>query len=167
MGDLARMALSLRNLAGELYDSDPSRAHDLATQALDLAREVGDRRHTATALATLGWMALAEDHPNEARDLLEESLAVGLEIAYRYVVYEGLVGLAAVAGAGGDWLLAARLGAAVESEIQFDVGPWEQGLADQTRAAARAHTEPAEWKTAWAAGAALTIEQAAAEVLCR
>ena len=168
MGDLSRMALSLSNLARELYEDDASRAHDLGTKGLVLAREVGDRRHIGTSLSTLGWMALAEDHLNEARDLLEESLAVALDIAFHFLMYEGLVGLAAVAGADGDWRLAARLEAAVESYIRVDasgLGPWEKGLLDKNRAVAQAQTDPAEWEATWAAGATLTIEQAVAEVL--
>ena len=169
MGDLSRMALSLSNLAWvSLYVGDASRARDLGIQALALAREVGDRRHVAAALSTLGWMALAEVHLNEARELLEESLTVAQEIAFRSLVYSDLFALAAVAGGGGDWRLAARLEAALDSEIQVEataLNSWEKGLLDQNRAAAQAQTDPAEWEAAWAAGAALTIEQAAAEVL--
>ena len=168
MGDLSRMALSLNNLAWLLYaDGDASRARDLAIQTLALAREVRDRRHIATALNTLGWMALAEDHLNEARELLEESLTVALQIAFRSLLYDALFGLAAVAGAGGDWRLAARLQAAVESEIQVEaaLNSRQRGLLDQNRAVAQAQTDPGEWEAARAAGAALMIEQAAGEVL--
>jgi predicted ATPase/class 3 adenylate cyclase len=168
MGDLSRMALSLNNLAWSLYrDGDTSHARDLGTRALTLAREVGDRRHTATALNTLGWMALIEDDLNEACALFEESLAIALEIAFRSLLYDGLFGLAAVAGAGGDWRLAARLEAAAAAEIHVEVvlDSWAKGLLDQSRAAAQAQTDPARWEAAWAAGATLTIEQATAEVL--
>ena len=40
-----------------------------------------------------------------------------------------------------------------------------QALFERHLAAARAQTDPAEWDAAWGAGGALTIEQAAAEVL--
>jgi hypothetical protein len=40
-----------------------------------------------------------------------------------------------------------------------------RAMSDRYLAAARADTDPAQWEEAWAAGAALTIEQAAAEVL--
>jgi predicted ATPase len=171
MGDLSRMALSLNNLAWTLFqDGEASRAHDLGIEALALAREVGDRRHTATALNTLGWMALAENHLNEARELLEESLAVALEIAFRSLLYDGLFGLAAVAGADGEWRRAARLEAAAESQqgdaaVSTNLGSWQRDLIDQHRAAAQAQTDPDEWEAARAAGATLTIEQAAAEIL--
>ena len=38
-------------------------------------------------------------------------------------------------------------------------------MIEETLAAARAKTHPAQWDEAWAAGAALTIEQAASEAL--
>jgi hypothetical protein len=122
----------------------------------------------AHALNTLGWMALAEEHLGEARVLLEEGLTVALEIAVRVGLYYARCGLAALAGAGGDWRLAAQLEAAVESEIQIDaigLAPWEKALLDQNRAAAQAQTDPAEWQAEWAAGATLTIEEAATEAL--
>src|SRR6185437_1039743 len=151
-------------------DGEASRAHDLGIEALALAREVGDRRHTATALNTLGWMALAENHLNEARELLVESLAVALEIAFRSLLYDGLFGLAAVAGADGEWRRAARLEAAAESQqgdaaVSTNLGSWQRDLIDQHRAAAQAQTDPDEWEAARAGGATLTIEQAAAEIL--
>ena len=167
MGDVSRMALSLHNLALSLYSTgDASGARDLANQALALARETGDRRHTAAALGMLGRIALAEDQLDEARELLRESLTIALEIAHRAELYEGLFGLAAVAGAGGDWRLAARLEASVESQIRGEaiLNPSEKALLDQNRAAAQAR-HPTEWEAAWAAGATLTIEQAATEVL--
>jgi hypothetical protein len=43
--------------------------------------------------------------------------------------------------------------------------PWTKAIVEQHLAAARAQTDPAEWEQAWAAGADLTIEEAAAEVL--
>jgi predicted ATPase len=168
MGDLSGMALSLSNLAwGSLYAGDASRARDLGDQALALAREVGDRRHTAVGLSAVGWIALADGRLDDSREALEESLAVALESAFRSLAHSALFGLAAAAGGRGDWRLAARLAAAAESDMQAELvlSPWTAELLHQHLAAARAQTDPAEWEAAWAAGAALTIEQAAAEVL--
>ena len=79
-----------------------------------------------------------------------------------------LYGLAAAAGAAGEGRLAARLAAAAEPEVRggnLFIDPFLWSLIEQRLAAARAETNPGEWDKAWAAGAALTIEQAAAEVL--
>jgi hypothetical protein len=79
-----------------------------------------DRRHTSDALSTLGWIALTEDDLSEARELFEESLTLALEIAYRLLQYETLLGLATSAAATGNWRLAARVEAAVETEIRAE-----------------------------------------------
>ena len=167
MGDLSRMALSLNNVAWCLSLVDADRARDLTTRGLALAREVGDRRHISLTLDQLGWLALAEGSLTEARNLFEEALTVAREIAYRTLMHAALRGLAAVAAAGGDARLAARVEAAVDSETRsnrsFD--RWQEGLLDQHRAAARAQIGPEEWDAAWAGGAVLTIDEAAVEIL--
>jgi hypothetical protein len=145
-----------------------ARAREDTTRALAFAREVGDRRHIHIALDGLGWIALAEARIDAARDLFTEALALAKQIANRASTRVTLYGLAAVAGASGDGLLAARLGAAAEPEVTggshlIDPSMWV--MINRYLAEARANTDPAEWEESWAAGGALTIEQAAAEVL--
>ncbi len=169
MGDVSRMALSLTNLSWALFETGHvSQARDFATEALGLARDVGDRRHTHAALDNLGWIALAAGRMGEARALFKEALTNAQEIANVAATRGTLYGLAAVAAATGDGRLAARLAAAAEPDVGrgavfIDPSLWTRikGIL----AAARAQTDPAEWDEAWAAGAALTIDQAAAEVL--
>jgi len=169
MGDVSRMALSLSNLAWALFETGHvSQARDFATQALGLARDVGDRRHTHAALDNLGWIALAAGRIGEARALFKEALTYAQEIANAAATRDTLYGLAAVAGATGDGRLAARLAAAAEPDVRGGAAFIEPSLWTKIKeplAAARAQTGAAEWDEAWAAGAALTIEQAAAEVL--
>ena len=168
IGDLARMALSLGNLSGAAYEAaDLARARDYATQALALAREVGVRREASGAVDQLGWIALTEGRFAEAGELFEEALALELEIASLPAAGFTLYGLAAVAAASGDGHLAARLAAAAEPNVHGGtfLGPGAVAVFERHIAAARAQTDPAEWDEAWAAGGALTIEQAAAEVL--
>jgi tetratricopeptide (TPR) repeat protein len=169
MGDLSRMALSLANTGWASFElGDMARAREDTSRALAFAREVGDRRHMYTAVDALGWIALAEVRIDAARDLFTEALALAQQIANPAATRVILYGLAAVAGASGDGRLAARLGAAAKPEITGGshlVDPLMRAMIDRYRAAARADTDPAQWEEAWAAGAALTIEQAAAEVL--
>jgi predicted ATPase len=169
LGDLARMALSQNNVASALLAADDtSRARNQATEALALAREVGDRRHIQAALDTLGWVALAEGATSDARPRFTEALTLAREIANRSAARGSLYGLAAVAAAAGDGRLAARLAAAAERDVRgfaTSIDPSTRAVIEQHLAEARAETDPAEWKEACAAGAALTIEQAAAEVL--
>ncbi len=168
MGDLSRMALSLSNLGANLLEGgDLSQARDCETQALTLAREVGDRRHIHAALDTLGWIALAEDRVGEARRLFKEALAIAQEIASP-LARDTVLGLAVVAAANGDGRLAARLAAAVEHDAR-EGGTYADAATraeiERHLAAVRGQTDDAEWERAWAAGAAMTIEQAAAEAL--
>ena len=168
MGDLSRMALSLNNIGATLCATgDTSQAREHVAQAFELAREIGDRRHVHAALDTLAWIALAEGGAGEARELFTEALRQALEIANRPAAGVSLYGLAAAAAAAGDGRLAARLAAIAEpdSQASISVDPWTRAVFERHLAEARAQTDPAEWEQAWAAGAALTIEQAAAEIL--
>ena len=110
----------------------------------------------------LGWIALAEGRFAEARELFKEALA----LTWRSAACPArltLHGQAAVAAA-------RRRAPRGCSRLP---GPrsrtrswgWGQALFERHLAAARAQTDPAEWDAAWGRGGALTIEQAAAEVL--
>ncbi len=168
MGDVSRMSLSLVNLSDNTFAAgNVSGARDYATQALALAREVGDRRHISGATDELAWLALAEGDIGEARKLFNEALTLELRIANLSQARNTLYGLAAVAAASGDANSAARLAAAAKPDVhgyQF-LGPAVTPAFERHLAAARAQTDPDRWEEAWAAGAALTIEQAAAEIL--
>jgi predicted ATPase/class 3 adenylate cyclase len=168
MGDVSRMALSMSNLASASFETGHVKeAHEFATQALALARDVGDRRHMHAALDNLAWIAFADARFDEARALFTEALQYAHEIAKAGSTRESLCGLATVAGRIGEGRLAARLAAAAEPDVYGAVSPdpATRKMIEETLAAARAKTDPAAWDEAWAAGAALTIEQAAAEVL--
>ena len=73
-----------------------------------------------------------------------------------------------MAGATGEGRLAARLAAAAEPEVpggNIFIDRWLWTAIQQHLAAAREETDPAEWEEAWAGGAALTLEEAAAEAV--
>ena len=169
LGDVTRMALALSNLAWVLLvTGDVSQASDLEAQALGLARDAGDRRNTHQALDNLGWIALADGRFDEALGLFKEALAYAHEIANAAAARSTLYGLAAVAAATGETRQAARLAAAAEPEVPGSASllhPWSRALVERHLDSGRAETVSAEWDKAWAAGAALTVEQAAVEVL--
>jgi predicted ATPase/class 3 adenylate cyclase len=169
MGDVSRMALSLNNVAWTLFEAgNVSQARDYATQALGLARDVADRRHIHAAADSLGWIALAGGHFDDAHALFKEALIHAQEIANAAAARITLYSLAAVAGATGEGRLAARLAAAAEPEVpggNIFIDPWLWTAIQQHLAAAREETDPAEWEEAWAGGAALTLEEAAAEAV--
>ena len=117
------------------------------------------------ALDNLGWIALAEDRFDEARALFKVALLYAQQIVNAASARSTLYGLAAVAGATGDGRLAPHDAAAAEPTVRgtlvFD--RWRQAEIEQKLAAGRVQTDPGGWDEAWAAGAALTLEEAVAE----
>jgi tetratricopeptide (TPR) repeat protein len=167
-GDVSRMALSLNNFAWATFEAgDVGPARESAIEALALAREVGDRRHIWAALDSLGWIARADGRFSEARACFHEALMHALEISNASAVRGTLYSLATVASAMGEGRLTARLAGAARAGVAgaMLIDPLLSTWIEEALAAARAQTDPAEWEEAWAAGAALTLEQAAAEVL--
>ena len=117
------------------------------------------------ALDHLGWIALAEGRFAEARELFKEALALTLEIG----PVPGTPHPARTSRCRGRGDAASRRGSRRLPGPAFTgTRSWGRGgkaLFERHLAAARAQTDPAEWDAAWGAGGALTIEQAAAEVL--
>jgi len=167
MGDLARMALSLATLSETAMElEDRARAREFATEALELAREVGDRREAGAALLMLAWVALYEGQVDAARELFTDALALAREISHPTSARIALRGLAAVAAATRAGPLTARLAAATEHDLRESfLAPSLRALVERHLAEAQAETDPVEWEEAWQQGAALSIDQATAEIL--
>jgi tetratricopeptide (TPR) repeat protein len=167
MGDLARMALSLATLSETAMElEDRARAREFATEALELAREVGDRREAGAALLMLAWVALYEGQVDAARELFTDALALAREISNPASARIALRGLAAVAAATRAGPLTARLAAATEHDLRESfLAPSLRALVERHLAEAQAETDPVEWEEAWQQGAALSIDQATAEIL--
>jgi predicted ATPase/DNA-binding CsgD family transcriptional regulator/uncharacterized protein HemY len=62
------------------FQDDFGQAEALCREGVELYRELGDRRGSATTLSTLGYAALMRNHYGQARTLLEEALALFSEI---------------------------------------------------------------------------------------
>jgi hypothetical protein len=106
----------------------------------------------------------------QARPLLEESLALNKKLGRAEGVAWGLEGLAMAAGASGQPLRAARLfGAAEAMRVAFSLQLPEQARALLQRSvqAARPQASPTEWDMAWAEGRAMPPQQAAEYALGR
>lgn len=67
---------TLNDEAWALYEAEPRRARDLAGRALELARREAHDLECAKALRTLGACELALGRPAQAREALEEALAL-------------------------------------------------------------------------------------------
>ena len=120
------------------------------------------------ALFGLGRVALARGDPAQAGARLRESLALRRSLGDAAGAAHCLDELAAVALARGDPAGAARrFGAAAELQERTGAAPWPPGAAARARAlaATRAALGPAAFAAAWAAGAAMRLEQAVADAL--
>ena len=165
LGELGNLARGRADFAGAREAYEASLAH---------FREAGDPQGCALSLGRLAGVAAARGEHAAARAAYAASLRGFHAVGRRWAVALTLVGLAAVAGAEGRWARALRLAAAATAagagppRPLIDALEWGlPGLAgvEQVRAQARAALgEPAS-AAAWAAGEAMTLEQAVVDAL--
>jgi ATP/maltotriose-dependent transcriptional regulator MalT len=169
LGDRSRIALSLGNVAEmALLGGDLGRATALFAEAAETASVIGDKRHVCFALNGLAWVAYLERRWEEADAHARESLRLSTELGMKVLVVEELFCLSGIAAATGDVARAARLAAAAELHNSL-LAP-EPTLADagfhQTDIeSARAACDPQTWERAWAAGRAMSLDEAAEHAL--
>jgi DNA-binding CsgD family transcriptional regulator len=136
-------------------------------ESLALFRELGSPLGTAEALQDLGRAVCAQGDIARGAALYAESLVLLKELGgHQNIVARSLEGLAGVAGSLRLPEHAARLFGAADRLREISAIPRPPaGRADYERdlAAARARMDRASWAAAWAAGRALTPEQAIAE----
>ncbi len=128
IGDRAGSAVALNNLgfmAAEV--GSPDEAFELYLSSLSLCREIGDRTGTAVTLNSLGHLEFTRGRSTEAAGHFSQGLSIAHEIGNLREVAAALVGIAAVrvgiqsaaavrlAGAAQAQL--ARIGAAMEQEV--------------------------------------------------
>lgn len=148
---------------------DLSRAAALFVESLEISQEIGDTMGTSTALINMGQVALGRRCWQEAAGFLRDGLLQTAEINLLDIgLIEAFMGLGAVAGAMGKPEEAARLfGAAHGLTDRLGVFPdfvlprvWDRAIAETQGALG----EDA-YVAAHATGAALSLEEAIAEVL--
>jgi predicted ATPase/class 3 adenylate cyclase len=137
-------------------------------EALALYRQDGDRRGVALCLQNLGGVAQRRGEVVQAEALGREGLALLWDLGNLRACTEGLELLASTAGAAGQGERAARLlgaASALRETLGAPQPPQEQVEVEQAVAAARAALGEEAWAAAYAAGRALSREQAIAEAL--
>lgn len=146
-------------------EGDLERATEFHEEALSLFRSLGDSRSIAMCLNALGLAALERGRYERARILFEEELRLMRELREKVGTHEGLSGMAAVFGAGGETVRAARLWGAAEA-LQEALGlPRLRDLPTRydyegRLSAARRLLDEKTWSSAWDEGRALTPEAA-------
>ncbi len=151
---------NLANVAMDLHEYAPSRS--LHEEALAMRREAGDVKSIAQSLQNLGCLALQEGRYAEARPLLQENLALIGALQERRSVALTLEDFALLAAREGKYEQAARLWGASEAlreALGASVQPHEHERREEA-AATREIADAPVFDLAWAAGRALTYEQA-------
>jgi predicted ATPase/DNA-binding XRE family transcriptional regulator len=169
VGDRMGIAGTLLNQADlAYYQDDLERAANLGSEALALLRELGDQEAIAISLANLGTVARRQGELTQAQALQREALALDQQRGDLRRCAEDLEVLASTAGSAQQGEHAARLlGAAmtVREALGAPQPPQERADVDQAVEVARAALGEAAWAAAFAAGRAMTLEDAIVEAL--
>lgn len=153
-----------------LKQGDYAEAARLAEQALGLARSIGDRIGTYSALSTLALVRQAGNNLALARDHFGQALLLAAELGDVGNMITCLNGLCSVVTAQGKLLRAVRLAAAAEAALGLGEAARYTYTIDRSIMAAlvatlRERLDPATFATAWAEGAAMPIHTAVAYAL--
>jgi predicted ATPase len=169
LGDEVARARSLDAAAQVARDrGDLDRALALGEEGLALRRRFGDRYGVAVSLVGLGWTMLARGDGPRATGFFHEALPLHLEAGDRRGMASCLTGLARLLADRGHPDTAARLLAAADAFERADGAvppPARQRRHEQITAAVAAALSGEAFTAAWAAGSALSPEQAAALAL--
>jgi predicted ATPase/class 3 adenylate cyclase len=144
---------------------DPERAHARYEDSLAIARPLGLKPELAQALHRSSYLRLREGDVAEARARLRESLALQQETGNRQGIAECLGAIAGVALAVGDPARSAHLlgaQAALLGRIGVPLSPADRAEVERDTAAARERLGAAAFVAAFAAGGALTMDEAIA-----
>jgi predicted ATPase/class 3 adenylate cyclase/DNA-binding XRE family transcriptional regulator len=169
LGDMGAIAVTLIRL-GEVMSlqGDYARAVALCQESLTLAQERDDTLLVGWAFYALGTLAQRQAEPGQARAWLAKSLPVFQEAGDTIGIAAYLESMAEVVGLEGQPERLVRLFGAVASlRIRFGGAPYsaEQAAYQRLLLAARGQLGEGAYAVAWAAGQALTLEQAIAEAL--
>lgn len=162
-GCVALAFLGLAQIA--LASNEPHATQALAEKALVVARKGGNKMAIAQAVHYLGRLARAVDNSEDARHLHYEAFALQTEIGDQTSVLTSLDAIAGVAVDQGNWDFALRLFAATQT-LRDTMGiprpSCEQAEYEADTAAIREKIPSAQFETAWAQGAGMSLNEAVA-----
>ena len=151
-----------------LQQGDYDRALEFLEEPSALARKLEDSFILATSMRISGRVAHAQSKEQQALALYQESITISQELKDHGGVVGCLEGLTEVIGKGGQPEIAARLYGAAENWRETNNTPLHPSFrADYDRSvdAIRSQLEKEAFAAAWAAGRALTLEEATKEAL--
>jgi predicted ATPase/DNA-binding SARP family transcriptional activator len=162
---------SIARVLGQLGEAarlqgDDDRAANYYQKSLVLVRELGYKGQIASVLHNLGHVALHQRDSSGAMARFAESLALFQKLGSKHGIASCLSGLGMVASVKGQSRQAIRLfGAALSmfDSIGATFEPADRAEFDRHMTATRQQLDDAAFQHAWAAGRAMTPEQAIAE----
>ena len=163
-GNPALTANALNNLGWHLVQQgEAAEAQPFLEEAVAMIREVGDRLNIGGFQHSLSMAVLAQGDASRAAALLTESLTLFWEAGRTTGCTFCLRGLAQVAVVQQQPERAARLlgaEAALREALDVTLRGGQRSAYDRTVSGARAQLDDATWRAAWAAGRAMSLEQA-------
>ena len=158
------LAFALGQLGGlAQFEGDVETARARREESASVARSIGDRFTLGLALAGLGLAARQRGDHEDSEAQFKEALVVSSELKDARVVPRALAGLASVASLRADYDRAARLFGAVEALREVSGArelPLWQAVFERDVATVRVALGDTHFRSAWASGRAMTIEQA-------
>jgi predicted ATPase/transcriptional regulator with XRE-family HTH domain/Tfp pilus assembly protein PilF len=169
LGDSQGIAASASNLGlNAYYQGDHEQAMLLYLQSLELFQKLGDQNGEANVLSNMGQVASMQGAHTQAIAYLTRGIELFRSLNSRMGIAECLEHTAGVVAAQAQSVRAARLLGAAEvlrDTIQVPLSAAEHAVYEQVVDAARGQIDQATFAAAWAAGRALSLEQAIAEAL--
>ena len=164
--DIAYSVWSLAEVAR--LQGDESNADAKYRESLATFKDLGDRQGEAHSLLGLAWLAQQAGEDAEALHGFHDALSLNQSLGERYRIALCIEGVAAVVIKRGHLEPAVRLlGAADALRKAIETVPTvaEREVIEQTLALARRTLTTTDFNEAWAAGQALTLEEATVEAL--
>lgn len=124
--------------------------------------ELSDRQTSFYRLADLGTLAILQGDVTKARPLVEESLAISIQIRNRWFIASCLERLGEVVAAQKQFVQAVRLwgaATAIRKAINAPIPPIERGPYERALAMARAQLGETRFNALWLEGQSMSPEQ--------
>jgi predicted ATPase len=169
LGDAHGVAAGLLNLGVTLqFRREFDRADALLDESVRLWRGLGDKSAVAGALVTRGILLSTQRQADRALPLLTEALAIDQEIGHRQGLATCITAIAVMLPLRGEHERAARLFGAGEAHLErmgATMPPAYRPLYQRAIAAVRAALGEAVFASSYAAGRALSLDEAVALAL--